>query len=140
MKKDYFILCLLIFYLFFQLSTLDYGFKINDIKYFKNISLNQKDIKDFTEKRKIKNKENIKSEADAWKHRYKLYSINADEMMPIMALSKININENKFDPQIYKYGGAFIYPLGLYYYFLTKVNFLENINSFSITNNENLTD
>ena len=140
MKKNYFILFLLIFYLFFQLSTLDYGFKINDIKYFKNISLNQKDIKDFTEKRKIKNKENIKSEADAWKHRYKLYSINADEMMPIMALSKININENKFDPQIYKYGGAFIYPLGLYYYFLTKVNFLENINSFSITNNENLTD
>ena len=71
MKKNYFILFLLIFYLFFQLSTLDYGFKINDIKYFKNISLNQKDIKDFTEKRKIKNKENIKSEADAWKHRYK---------------------------------------------------------------------
>ena len=54
MKKNYFILFLLIFYLFFQLSTLDYGFKINDIKYFKNISLNQKDIKDFTEKRKIK--------------------------------------------------------------------------------------
>ena len=52
MKKNYFILFLLIFYLFFQLSTLDYGFKINDIKYFKNISLNQKDIKDFTEKRK----------------------------------------------------------------------------------------
>ena len=59
MKKDYFILFILIFYLFFQLSTLDYGFKINDIKYFKNISLNQQDIKAFTEKKIIKNKKNI---------------------------------------------------------------------------------
>ena len=96
MKKDYFILFLLIFYLFFQFSTLDYGFKINDIKYFKNISLNQENIKDFIEKKRIKNKKNIKTDK-SWQHRYKLYSINADEMMPIMALSKININENKCD-------------------------------------------
>ena len=54
MKKDYFILFILIFYFFFQLSTLDYGFKINDIKYFKNISLYEKDIKDFTEKKRNK--------------------------------------------------------------------------------------
>ena len=59
MKKDYFIFFLLIFYFFFQLSTLDYGFKINDIKYLKNISLDEKYIKDFTEKKEIKNKENI---------------------------------------------------------------------------------
>ena len=139
MKKDYFILFLLIFYLFFQFSTLDYGFKINDIKYFKNISLNQENIKDFTEKKRIKNKKNIKSDK-SWQHRYKLYSINADEMMLVMALSKININEKRFDPQIYKYGGAFIYPLGLYYYFLNKTNFLEDINSYSIVNNEKLID
>ena len=50
MKKNYFILFILIFYFFFQLSTLDYGFKINDIEYFKNISLDQNAIKDFTEK------------------------------------------------------------------------------------------
>ena len=139
MKKDYFILFLLIFYLFFQFSTLDYGFKINDIKYFKNISLNQENIKDFIEKKRIKNKKNIKSDK-SWQHRYKLYSINADEMMLVMALSKININEKRFDPQIYKYGGAFIYPLGLYYYFLNKTNFLEDINSYSIVNNEKLID
>ena len=92
MKKDYFILFILIFYLFFQLSTLDYGFKINDIKYFKNISLNQQDIKTFTEKKIIKKKKNISNNSNAWQHRYKLYSVNADEMMPIMSLSKININ------------------------------------------------
>ncbi len=138
MKKDYFILFILIFYFFFQLSTLDYGFKINDIEYFKNISLDQKAIKDFTEKEEIKNKENIKNNTESWRYRYKLYSVNADEMIPIMALSKININEKKFDPQIYKYGGGFIYPLGFYYFFLTKTGLIENINSYSITNNENL--
>jgi len=50
MKKDYFILFILIFYLFFQLSTLDYGFKIKDIQYFKNISLDSEYIKSFKPK------------------------------------------------------------------------------------------
>ena len=57
-----------------------------------------------------------------------------------MSLSKINIVKKEFDPQVYKYGGAFIYPLGFYYYFLTKINFLENINSQSLISNENLID
>ena len=140
MKKDYFILFILIFYFFFQFSTLDYGFKINDLNYFKNISIKEKIIEDFTEKEVIKKKENIKNNTEPWIYRYKLYSINADEVLPIMALSKIKINENKFDPQIYKYGGAFIYPLGLYYYFLNKTNSLEDINSYSIVNNEKLID
>ena len=139
MKKEYFILFLLIFYLFFQFSTLDYGTKINDLKYFKNISFDQEHIKDFTEKKRIKTKKNIEI-SNNWEYRYKLYSVNADEMMPIMALSKININKRNFDPQIYKYGGAFIYPLGFYYFFLTKINLIEDINSFSITNNDNLID
>ena len=140
MKKDYFILFILIFYLFFQFSTLDYGFKINNFSYFKNTSINETFIKDFTEKKKIKNKENVKNENNKWEYRYKLYSVNADEMIPIMSLSKINIVKKEFDPQVYKYGGAFIYPLGFYYYFLTKINFLENINSQSLISNENLID
>jgi len=140
MEKKYFIFFLLIFYFFLQLSSLDYGFKINDLEYFKTINLNDKDIKSFLEKEEIKTEENINSSVPKWQYRYKLYSINADEVMPIMALSKIKINEKKFDPQIYKYGGAFLYPLGFYYYFLTKTNFLENINSYSIINNEKLID
>ena len=60
MKKDYFILFILIFYLFFQLSTLDYGFKIKDIQYFKNISLNSDYIKSFTQKKNNKKKRKYK--------------------------------------------------------------------------------
>jgi len=140
MKKDYFILFILIFYLFFQLSTLDYGFKIKDIQYFKNISLNSEYIKSFTQKKIIKNKENINSQSKSWKYRYKLYSVNADEMMPIMSLSKINIKKGKLDPQLYKYGGAFIYPLGFYYYSLAKINLIDDINFISIIKNEKLMD
>ena len=140
MKKDYFILFILIFYLFFQLSTLDYGFKIKDIQYFKNISLDSEYIKSFTQKKTIKNKENTSSQSKSWKYRYKLYSVNADEMMPIMSLSKINIKKGKLDPQLYKYGGAFIYPLGFYYYSLTKINLIDDINFISIIKNEKLMD
>ena len=138
MKKDYFIFCILIFYFFFQFSTLDYGFKIRDIQYLKNISLNIEDIKSFTQEKTIKSKDNIKNELDSWKYRYKLYSVNADEVLPIMSLSKIDIKKKQYDPQIYKYGGAFIYPLGFYYYFLTKINLIEDINIISITKNEQL--
>ena len=60
MKKDYFILFILIFYLFFQFSTLDYGFKINNFSYFKNTSINETFIKDFTEKKKLKTKKMLK--------------------------------------------------------------------------------
>ena len=140
MKQKYFIFFLLIFYLFFQLSSLDYGFKINDLNYYKTNNFDIKDIKSFVEKKKILKQLNIDNKNPKWLYRYKLYSINADEVMPIMALSKIKINEIKFDPQIYKYGGAFIYPLGIYYYSLIKLNLIENIEADSIVRNENLID
>jgi len=52
MKQKYFIFFLLIFYLFFQLSSLDYGFKINDLNYYKTNNFDIKDIKSFVEKKK----------------------------------------------------------------------------------------
>jgi len=139
MKNKYIIFFLLIFYFFFQLSTLDYGSKINDIDYIKNHYLDEKIIKDFIEKKKIKKKSNIDTDVN-WVYRYKLYSINADEVNSIMGLSKIDLKNKKFDPQVYKYGGAFIYPLGFYFYTLNKLNVLENINSKSILKNEKLID
>ena len=54
MKQKYFIFFLLIFYLFFQLSSLNYGFKINDLNYYKTNNFDIKDIKNFVEKKKIK--------------------------------------------------------------------------------------
>ena len=138
MKNKYIIFFLLIFYFFFQLSTLDYGTKINDIDYIKNHYLDEKIIKDFIEKKKIKKKSNIDTDAN-WIYRYKLYSINADEVNSIMGLSKIDLKNKKFDPQVYKYGGAFIYPLGFYfytlnYYYLCQLRFLRNYLKFNEKN------
>ena len=139
MEKKYFIFFLLIFYFFFQLSSIDYGTKINDINYIKNSNLDEDAIKNFIQKKqtiKQTNTENNKK----WVYRYKLYSVNADEMMGILALSKIDIKNNIFDPHLYKYGGAFIYPLGLYYYSLIKLNLIENIEIGSIVKNGDLID
>ena len=49
------------------------------------------------------------------------------ELIPFTSthVEEIDIKKKQYDPQIYKYGGAFIYPLGFYYYFLTKINLIE---------------
>ena len=139
MKNKYIFFSLLIFYFFFQLSTLDYGTKVNDLDYIKNHHLDEKIINDFIEKKKIKKKSNTNFNTN-WIYRYKLYSVNADEMNSIMGLSKIDLKNKNFDPQVYKYGGAFIYPLGFYFYTLSKLNILEEINASSILKNEKLID
>ena len=63
-----------------------------------------------------------------------------DDSLVYIQTPILKINEIKFDPQIYKYGGAFIYPLGIYYYSLIKLNLIENIEADSIVRNENLID
>ena len=139
MKNKYIIFFLLIFYFFFQISTLDYGLRINDINYIKNHYLDEEIINKFREKKKIKKKHNVDANEN-WVYRYKLYSVNADEVNSVMGLSKINPKEKKFDPQVYKYGGAFIYPLGLYFYTLEKLNILKDVSSKTILQGDKLID
>ena len=50
--------------------------------------------------------------------RYKLYSIEADEIVSLMALSRISPANLDFDPEFYQYGGSWIYALGFWYYML----------------------
>ena len=72
MENKYIIFFLLIFYFFFQLSTLDYGTKVNDFDYIKNHYLDEKIINNFIEKKEIKRKSNINFNS-SWIYRYKLY-------------------------------------------------------------------
>jgi len=44
--------------------------------------------------------------------RYRLYTYQPDEMITMMALAGMRPRELKFDPRLYQYGGAFIYPVG----------------------------
>jgi hypothetical protein len=53
--------------------------------------------------------------------RYKLYSIEADEVVNIIALARVNPSRLQFDPGFYEYGGAYLYPLGAWYFALSKL-------------------
>jgi hypothetical protein len=44
--------------------------------------------------------------------RYRLYSRQPDEMITFMALQRMNPRQFDFDPQLYQYGGGYIYMIG----------------------------
>lgn len=139
-KKKYFIFFLLIFYLFFQLSSLDYGKKINDFNYIEDNSQDTSYITNQILKKKtiIDNKNKLEDTKKKF-FRFKLYSIEADEMLSIMALGNIAIKK-KIDPNYYQYGGSFLYPLGIYYFVLKKLKIIEFNNYEELLKNENKVD
>lgn len=75
-----------------------------------------------------------------WWLRYRLYSIDADEMVNLMALSRINPSQLKFDPHFYMYGGAYLYPLGFYYWTLQQLHILPAINLEALLQNPDIVD
>jgi hypothetical protein len=52
--------------------------------------------------------------------RFKLYSIEVDEVTNVIALARIRPRALQFDPFYYQYGGAYLYPLGAWYLLLSK--------------------
>ncbi|RJP30330.1 MAG: hypothetical protein C4547_16850 [Phycisphaerales bacterium] len=44
--------------------------------------------------------------------RYRLYTHQPDEMIVMRALGSMRPGEGDFDPKLYQYGGAFLYPIG----------------------------
>jgi hypothetical protein len=44
--------------------------------------------------------------------RYRLYTYQPDEMVTMMALAQMRPGEFDFDPRLYQYGGAWVYPIG----------------------------
>jgi len=104
----------------------DYGFRVNDKPYISNVEINKNNFTLGTERNSLNgdmqsNEENI----DKWLMRYRLYSVDSDEMNTIMALSRIKPEKFDFDPHHYSYGGAFLYPLGIWFYFLKKIDVIK---------------
>jgi hypothetical protein len=124
-------LILLVIYLALQHSTLDYGSKINDANHFKNYVNEEIQTKEtaLTKESIIDSSKKTDENIEKWTVRFKLYSIEADEMYSIMGLSRIKPHELQFDPHYYQYGGAFLYPLGVFYYILIKAGIV-HISSF----------
>src|SRR5262249_13814920 len=62
---------------------------------------------------------------DLWMLRFKLYSVESDEVTNIIALARMQPAALKLDPGFYEYGGAYLYPLGAWYFALNKIGALQ---------------
>lgn len=106
-----------------QALTLGYGTHINDLPHirdyrvasdvFRSSGLNREQL--------IGSATQQDESLDVWMVRFKLYSVEADEAVAIMALARIKPGQLQFDPRFYQYGGAFLYPLGAWYFALSKL-------------------
>lgn len=115
------VLCALFFGL--QASTLDYGTAINNVETVARYRVRTLDGAMQTLERDniLVNPSGLEETVDKWMMRFKLYSVESDDPFIIMALARIRPQELRFDPGVYFYGGAFLYPLGGWYHALTKV-------------------
>ena len=110
-----------------QAATLDYGVRINDTPYVAAAQVRGEVARGSGLERDIlvsaasMERENL----DLWMLRFKLYPIEADEIVNVIALARINPGERRFDPGFYQYGGAYLYPLGLWFYALKAVHVLQ---------------
>ena len=109
-----------------QAPTLDYGTRINDLPHIRNYQIAGNVVGGSgLERRNLIGSETGRTESlDLWMVRFKLYTVDADEVDSIIALARIRPAELQFDPHYYQYGGAFLYPLGAYYYALSKLGVL----------------
>ncbi len=110
----------------FQLLTINYGTRINDLAHIRDHQIEKIDIDNSALNRAaiaVSNTGGAET-LDRWMLRYKLYSIEADEVVNVMALARINPAFGQFDPHFYQYGGAFLYPLGGWFYASAKLGLL----------------
>ena len=111
---------LMLVFLIIQLNTVSYGTSINNQIGARSLALN-----DSAEDQFIPSDMRLEFETSArWHQRFMLYSIEADEMLSIIALSRIHPPTLQFDPHYYQYGGAWLYPLGGWFAFLKAVDLI----------------
>ncbi len=109
-----------------QATTLDYGTRINDLPFIRDYQVPAGITQQSGLERntligtKIERAESLA----LWMVRFKLYTIDSDEVYSIIALARIKPAQLQFDPHYYQYGGAFLYPLGVYYFTLAKLGLL----------------
>lgn len=125
-KMEWPALALIAAFVVLQALTLDYGTHINDLPFIKNYRVTQ----DVTANSGLERDQLVGSKADhhesldLWMVRFKLYSIEADEVVNIIALARIKPGRLQFDPGFYQYGGAYLYPLGAWYFALSKLGII----------------
>lgn len=113
-------------FLGWQISTADYGSKVNDFEYIRDYVVETNVSENSGLQRQTVVGENTDRESlDLWMTRFKLYSVNADEHINILSLARVRNDPAALDPGFYQYGGAWLYPLGIWYFALSKLGTIE---------------
>jgi hypothetical protein len=125
-KKDFQAFLLFLLCIFLYAIHADYGHRVNDFSYINNVEIDSSNVGTALERNSINGAEVDKLEnTNKWLMRFRLYSIDADEMNTIMALARIKPKELKFDPHHYSYGGGYLYPLGMWFFILEKIGVIQ---------------
>jgi hypothetical protein len=111
-------------FVLFQAWTADYGTRINALPYIQNYEVPASALSDSAVDRPLVIGSAPAETRDRWMVRFKFYSVDADEMLNVMALARINPAKGQFDPHYYQYGGAWLYPLGAWYALISKLGLI----------------
>jgi hypothetical protein len=119
-------LALIAAFVVLQSLTLDYGTRINKLPFIRDYRITADVMRGSAlERTAVLGPEAGRAETlDRRMLRFKLYTVDADEVDNVMALARIKPAQLQFDPHFYQYGGAFLYPLGAYYVALSKLGML----------------
>ena len=126
LKSHWVALALIGGFIALQAPTLDFGTRINQLSFIRDYRITSDVVHGSVLDRAAVIGSHIErpQTLDRWMLRFKLYTVDVDEVDSVMALARIKPAQLQFDPHYYQYGGAFIYPLGLYYAVLSKLGVL----------------
>jgi len=110
-----------------QVGALDYGTTINNLPHIARYQIKDPGAAASAVQRRslILDKTTYQESLDKQMLRYKLYSVESDEVINIMVLSRMRPGAARLDPGFFLYGGAYIYPLGVWYFTLQKLGVIE---------------
>lgn len=114
-------LCLV--FVIVQASSIDYGTTINNLPHIARYKVDPATVPSAALERRnlISRPSGIAETQQKWMMRFKLYSVEPDEVVSVMALARIKPAALQFDPGFYTYGGAYLYTLGAWYLTLSQV-------------------
>ncbi len=110
-----------------QIASADYGTTINNTPTIAAYQVDTRNLQDNLSQRRVIVEQQLdeRENLDRWMMRFKLYSVEADDIVNIIALAQIRPRDGQFDPHFYQYGGAYLYPLGGWLLALKSAGFIQ---------------
>ncbi len=119
------LLCAL--FLALQIGGLDYGTTINNLPHIADYRINSAGSAAAALQRRnlYLDRTTLAESPDKRMLRFKLYSVESDEVLSIMMLARMRPAKLRLDPGLFVYGGSYLYPLGAWYFTLAKLGIIK---------------